>query len=497
MQLNNNDNIRYFVPLELVKGGASSDSEMKFRGIASTGSKDQDNENLNQAGLDFSYFLKSGFMNWDHQSKQDPSALVGKPLSANLNKSNQWEIEAKLFSNSTKAKQIYELQQVLEKEGLGLGLSIEGKVIKRGSDDPNNPNFYKVEKALITGCAITPNPKNADTIVNIVKGEHFDDDFRLDIEKSMSAFENAKEEENEKALGKAMDSATGAPVIKEDIDGEIKKTCNNMVKGDAYKLIGETFPNLSKGVMDDIINLIEKEVAMDNTPITASEDIIKNALSKMAKSVQAEVELDKKPEAKTDVVDDQKDELQKALNEINELKQKLAEATKAPDAVVVDEVAKSVTTETLFPVVTDDFAKSITDTINASFSELKTAVDEKYDAQADLYKGLFDQITELNQRVTAFEAQPQPLRSITSTGYVQKSVTGDQVDQVKSNEPVLYFARDKQVLSELLYDKYVKDPKGESILDKALASDLMRYEGTNEVSPYMRQKCLEAGIKAL
>ena len=63
-----------------------------------------------------------------------------------------------------------------------LGYSIEGKVLKRKSNDKNSPDYKHIEKAVITGVAITHMPKNPKTFANIIKGE-IDDDFNEDEEK--------------------------------------------------------------------------------------------------------------------------------------------------------------------------------------------------------------------------------------------------------------------------------------------------------------------------
>ena len=164
-----NSQFNTVLSIELIKAKSSGGkSVMKMKGIASTPSLDSDGEYLDPKGFEVEYFLKYGFMNWNHQTNSDPLSVVGKPLSAKVNRNGDFEIEFELFEKSAKAIQIYELQKILENQGMSLGLSIEGKVIERNPKDNRI-----VTKAQITACAITPNPKNQDTVTSIIKGQGF------------------------------------------------------------------------------------------------------------------------------------------------------------------------------------------------------------------------------------------------------------------------------------------------------------------------------------
>lgn len=199
----------FFVPAE-VKKGKSKDGveEMRIKGIASSSSaEDSDGETLDPSGFDVKPLLAKGFLNWDHSFKKNPSAIVGQPDVAKIiNGGRDLYIEGFLYPDSTEAQQIYKLAQVLEANSPDrrLGFSIEGQVIERGCGPQyldkagtiSNPSFRaelwaQVKKARITGMAITPCPKNPNTLMQVMKSEtahmemekEYDEDF---IEKAMS-----------------------------------------------------------------------------------------------------------------------------------------------------------------------------------------------------------------------------------------------------------------------------------------------------------------------
>jgi len=172
------DEFNFFMPLSQFEKStdASGRAVMKIGGIASTPDIDADNESLDQSGFDVAPFLDSGFFNWHHQAKNDPSAIVGEPTVAKITKKGLY-VEGNLYGDSKKARDIYDLAQSLKKSKSkrALGFSIEGKVIER---DPMNPAV--IRRAKITGCAITPTPKNPNTLLNIIKGHYYDGPIEYD-----------------------------------------------------------------------------------------------------------------------------------------------------------------------------------------------------------------------------------------------------------------------------------------------------------------------------
>ncbi len=166
-----------FIPFEIIKGKEVVDRtgkkrKMMFKGVASnmdTGA-DMDGEILDPNGFDYTQFLKSGHINYNHMSSKDPLAIVGEPTAASV-VDNKFIIEGYLYEESELAQKIYKAAEILEKSGSTrrLGFSIEGNAILR---DPANKKLIK--KAAITNVAIAPTPKNAGTSMELVKGLQFD-----------------------------------------------------------------------------------------------------------------------------------------------------------------------------------------------------------------------------------------------------------------------------------------------------------------------------------
>lgn len=158
----------FFIPAEFYKSKTSDGKKlMRIKGIASTPDEDSEGEVLEPAGYDLSRFLKTGFINYNHLAKSDAAKIIGEPENAYVTKNGKLYIEGILY-NTELAKSVYSIANTLQKSGSNrkLGWSIEGRAMER---DVVNPK--RITKALITGVAITPNPVNSNTYVDIVKGE--------------------------------------------------------------------------------------------------------------------------------------------------------------------------------------------------------------------------------------------------------------------------------------------------------------------------------------
>lgn len=165
------DKFSIFIPFEISKAedGVDKYQDMKIKGTFSTTKygPDSDGETLEPAGMDFSDLLTSGHLNWHHAWTKDPMAIVGEPIKVELRNGEPY-VEGKLYSESEKARGIYDLAQILEKSGSNrrLGFSLEGKALLR---DKKNKN--RVLKSKITGLAITPSPKCKGTAMELLKGD--------------------------------------------------------------------------------------------------------------------------------------------------------------------------------------------------------------------------------------------------------------------------------------------------------------------------------------
>ena len=148
------------LPAELEK---SADGEWKVRGLASSASRDQQGEVILQNGMDLSPIdQKRGVLNWDHQ--KGPENTVGI-LDGYKKTDRGLYIEGRLFKNHGKAKAIHEIMSSLSKSDVGrMGLSVEGKILERGGKDGK-----VIKKCVISAVALTMNPVNQDSHVDLVK----------------------------------------------------------------------------------------------------------------------------------------------------------------------------------------------------------------------------------------------------------------------------------------------------------------------------------------
>lgn len=151
--------------IDLTKAEIDKDKPQtaKIAGVISTDEVDLQGERVLQKGLDFSYFLKKGVFNYEHQS--GASNLLGYPTKVTQRK-GYTEVEGVLLLDKPKARDIFETASAMRKAGghRTLGFSVEGQVIER---DPENPKI--VTKARVINCAITSNPINPDTSLELIK----------------------------------------------------------------------------------------------------------------------------------------------------------------------------------------------------------------------------------------------------------------------------------------------------------------------------------------
>ena len=209
--------IKFNVPLDYIEKGTNKAGikVMKVGGCASTEAVDFDEESLDPNGFETSYFLTHGFINYNHQGKVNPEANIGEPVTAEV-RDNQFHITGELYSDNAIAKSTYRTMQSLKlnKSKRRMCWSVEGKVLER---DAKNPK--RITRLLVTGVALTLNPKNPDTYADILKG-HVDSTMH---------------------------------------DGDV------LSQVEVYAQIFDAFPALEKGMADQIMELIEFIAAPDAT----------------------------------------------------------------------------------------------------------------------------------------------------------------------------------------------------------------------------------------
>lgn len=181
----------------ILKAGDSKDGKHWIQGIASTDARDLQGEVVVQDGIDFSYFMKSGYFNDDH--KDGPEHKVGEPTQCKVTKDGLW-VKGFLYKEQEAAKNYWALMRAQETEGdskRNVGFSIQGKVIKR------NGNI--IERCWIQDIAITTAPINSKTWADVVK--------------SLAA-EDWKGDEEE--ADKALTTSSGASTVPESLEENLK-----------------------------------------------------------------------------------------------------------------------------------------------------------------------------------------------------------------------------------------------------------------------------------
>jgi len=533
------DNFNLFAPINFIKGKDSKGNTlMKMSGIASTSSKDADDEFLDPKGFELDYFLNFGYMNWNHQSNKNPLAIIGKPTSAKISK-GQMILECELFNHNPLAKDVYKLAEVLKTQGLNLGFSIEGKVIERDKKDPK-----KVLKAKITGCAITPNPKNQDSIANIVKGY---DEGDLDLIKGMySAYEESTEEERKKAL--TAGSESGTAISKESLDGDIKDLLKKkkMKKGEVLNQLMQKFPNNTGNQINQIFNIIEtieKKEKMEKSTeaIDISQESIEKAYATLGLTLEkGESSPEKKEEgelaANKDASEDpekiekgEKSEKPEKPKKKDDDKEKESsyfmlkgkkydmgddgsyssegkkynfkkgemveeESEEAPEKKEGEKPAKKtiekgeVDNGIELPNADSELIKGFADLMKGQFEAYENKMGEKFTALGLLNKGLEDQLNDAIDRLDEFENKPQPAKSIRTQRFIEKSYDNDLnkggEHKEGDNQRMSASLHKAQVLNIL--DDAAGISKGE-INNPTLANDICLYETTGDVSKLIQE----------
>jgi len=162
------DTFQFFVPAQIIdleksaRPGKPREKGAKrwIQGVASTATRDLQDEIVDQTGIDFSYFLKHGWFNNDH--RPGFKNKVGQPTEARITKNGLW-VKGFLLENHGVADDIWELMHSLEttQSDRRLGFSIQGKVKERSGS--------RIKKCWIMDIAITPAPVNTTTWAEIAK----------------------------------------------------------------------------------------------------------------------------------------------------------------------------------------------------------------------------------------------------------------------------------------------------------------------------------------
>lgn len=493
----NNDNFKFFVPLEIEKAKDEQGKEvMKIAGIASTADRDSDGEVLDPSGFDLSYFMSNGFINWHHQAKDKPEAIIGEPTKAEIRKEGLY-VEGFLYPESKLAREVYELAKGLEKSSSNrrLGFSIEGKVVER---DLMDERFVK--KAKITGLAVTPTPKNASTIVDILKGEFTDvEEFNtqseanggnynvIDIIKPDGTRIVVDENYSIKIISKAATTQNASVLINESVESELKnQQYNNDDKEKNVKFAtvnkSEVFFELLKATDDlELSKKVIHNIKFDgmNKPTVNTEELQK-ALSNIGVDVDLELLKgdDNAPENKNDEnidseeSDDDEETINKAIEEkeaeLNKLKEKKASMAKSKKGNMSEEDIMSQVNEKF-----ENVSKAFGEEISKANQDVLVKMTE-----------MFEKFTQnVENRLSAVENVPVGRKSVVTANAIEKSFggfseMGSRIQLSKSN--------DRQQIASILmansgletgqpndfYMQAALDFEATGNISKAIASDL-------------------------
>lgn len=240
-----------WVPVSFRDTLSKADDEGKataeIGGICSTDDLDFEGESIAQDGLDWSYFLRHGWFNHEHQ--QGPSAVLGHPVKVEPVDEKRTRVEGVLYLAKELGKQVYETAMALKKAGgeRTLGFSIEGQVLLRC---PKNPK--KVLKARVLNVAITSAPVNPHTNLELIARSMganlgYQEAPIPDADASLSAL---MQESLEGRKRKKLASAT--------FDGDVQKgeQKRTMSRRQVLDLLQDRFPDLDASVLEDMTTKI-------------------------------------------------------------------------------------------------------------------------------------------------------------------------------------------------------------------------------------------------
>lgn len=134
-----------------------NDNKWYIEGYASTDAVDTDGEIIEPAGIDYSYFQKSGWITYEHE--HGANSIIGEPIPDKIyTDSHGLYMRGVLYQDSQKAQEVWDLNRALQKDSVtnrSLGFSVEGMVNKRSDVDPN-----VITGMTLTAVTVTTHPAN-------------------------------------------------------------------------------------------------------------------------------------------------------------------------------------------------------------------------------------------------------------------------------------------------------------------------------------------------
>lgn len=160
-------NFDVFLPIDRVeKSGEGDEATYTISGMASTADTDLQGETIDPQGIDASYLLSDGWVDFEHDRDQ----VIGVPTENTYVDSKGLFLEAKLFKNMPQVQDIIKLYHNIKDNHIDrqLGFSIEGNVLERDASDDSI-----IRQVQITGVAVTKNPANTHATWELVSKSIF------------------------------------------------------------------------------------------------------------------------------------------------------------------------------------------------------------------------------------------------------------------------------------------------------------------------------------
>lgn len=418
------DKFAFWCPIEKSEDldPTTGETIMKLGGIASTSDEDSDGEFLDPKGFDIKPLVESGVVNWHHQAKGQPGAIIGEPIKAEIRPEGLY-IETKLYPSSKIACDVWELAKTLERDSKNrrLGYSIEGKVVKRKSNDVNSPDYKKIEKAIITGVAVTHQPKNPKTFANIIKGEidELNDSDEVHVEKKKNKSKTfTKSQVMEKLFkdvaGITIEKAEQVYILIQKIANMGKEKRKNRITDEdiskAYEALGLDFDpsDIQKGCGDGD-NRLNKSVV------------------KKSKSDPEDDEEYEEEEEVEETEDDDDDEEEEEKEE--EVKKSVKKGGIGSNRF--DRIEKAIATS---HHLSTKYVKALGVMIKDASEKLARAA-EREEELLDIVKSQENTISDLYERIEDFGSEVQAPKSLSSARAIERRFSKGEEDEFsKGNE---------------------------------------------------------------
>ncbi len=147
-------------------GGDVTPLRGKIGGTVSSEARDQQGEKVYRDGMDFSYFMKHGWYNYEHAP--GPDNVLGEPERIRETTEKGFPataVEGFLYLHKPKAAEIYETAQSMRKAQSmrRLGYSVEGAVLQR-----HPANKCDIVKSRVLNVAITAHPVHPDARLEVL-----------------------------------------------------------------------------------------------------------------------------------------------------------------------------------------------------------------------------------------------------------------------------------------------------------------------------------------